>query len=111
MLELRLYLAQRISAAIMAPLVLLHLGVMIYAIQGGLSAEEILARTRGSLFWGGVYGLFVLAVAVHAAIGLRNIILEWWRPPGPLPGALAWIFGLVLWAMGWRAVVAVVGGA
>ena len=111
MLELRLYLAQRISAAIMAPLVLLHLGVMIYAIQGGLSAEEILARTRGSLFWGGVYGLFVLAVAVHAAIGLRNILLEWWRPQGLLPAALAWITGLVLWVMGWRAVVAVVGGA
>ncbi|MCP4388728.1 MAG: succinate dehydrogenase, partial [Gammaproteobacteria bacterium] len=47
MVELRLYLAQRISAAIMAPLVLVHLGVMIYAIQGGLSADEILARTRG----------------------------------------------------------------
>jgi succinate dehydrogenase hydrophobic anchor subunit len=40
MLEIRLYLAQRISAAIMAPLVLLHLGLMIYAIQGGLDASE-----------------------------------------------------------------------
>ena len=53
MLELRLYIAQRASAAIMAPLVLLHLGVIIYAIHGGLDAAEILARTRGSLFWGG----------------------------------------------------------
>jgi succinate dehydrogenase hydrophobic anchor subunit len=30
MLEMRLYLAQRISAAILAPLVLMHLGLMIY---------------------------------------------------------------------------------
>ena len=109
MLELRLYLAQRISAAIMAPLVLLHLGVMIYAIQGGLSAEEILARTRGSLFWGGTYGLFVLAAAVHAAIGLRNIMQQWWSIRGGLLNALSWIFGLGLWLMGWRAVLAVVG--
>ena len=108
MLELRLYLAQRISAAIMAPLVLLHLGVMIYAIQDGLSAGEILARTRGSLFWGGVYGLFVLAVGAHAAIGLRNVMREWWSIRGPLSNALGWIFGLGLWFLGWRAVVAVV---
>jgi len=109
MVELRLYLAQRISAAIMAPLVLVHLGVMIYAIQGGLSAEEILARTRGSLLWGGFYGLFVLAVAVHAAIGVRNILTEWLQLRGPLLNTVCWLFGLGLWAMGWRAVAAVVG--
>jgi fumarate reductase subunit C len=109
MVELRLYLAQRVSAAIMAPLVLLHLGVMIYAIQGGLTADEILARTRGSLFWGGTYGLFVLAAAVHAAIGLRNIMREWWRLRGPLLAGLSWIFGLALLVAGLRAVAAVVG--
>ena len=109
MLELRLYLAQRIAAAIMAPLVLVHLGLMIYAIQGGLSAEEILARTRGSLWWGGFYGLFVIAVAVHAAIGLRNILSEWLRLRGALLNAVVWMFGLGLWVMGWRAVIAVVG--
>jgi len=108
MLELRLYLVQRISAAIMAPLVLLHLGVMIYAIQGGLSAEEILARTRGSLFWGGIYGLFVLAVAAHAGIGLRSVMREWWSIRGVPLNALSWAFALGLWLMGWRAVVAVV---
>ncbi len=109
MVELRLYLAQRISAAIMAPLVLVHLGVMIYAIQGGLSAEEILARTRGSLLWGSFYGVFVLAVAAHAAIGMRNILSEWLQLRGPLLSTVCWVFGLGLWALGWRAVVAVVG--
>ena len=108
MTEVRLYLLQRISAAVMAPLVLLHLGVIIYAVQGGLSADEILARTRGSLFWGASYGLFVLAVAVHAAIGLRSILREWWQLRGPWLGIVCWVFGLGLWVLGWRAVVAVV---
>ena len=111
MTEIRLYLAQRVSAAIMAPLVLLHLGVMIYAIQDGLSAGEILDRTRGSIFWGTVYGLFALAVAVHAAIGLRNILREWCQVKGAVLESLTWIFGVALLALGWRAVFAVVAGA
>ncbi|MGB2411815.1 MAG: succinate dehydrogenase, partial [Candidatus Puniceispirillaceae bacterium] len=51
MLDFRLYMAQRLSALIMAPLVIGHLAVMIYAVRGGLSAGEILGRTHGSLFW------------------------------------------------------------
>ena len=68
MLDFRLYMAQRLTALIMAPLVLGHIAVMIYAIQGGLSSAEILGRTQGSLFWLLFYGLFVLAVSIHAAI-------------------------------------------
>ena len=111
MLEFRLYLAQRISAAIMAPLVLLHLGLMIYAIQGGLDSAEILARTSGSLFWGSIYGLFVVAVSVHAAIGLRNIMREWSGLRGFLLTALSWLFFAILLFAGMRAVVAVVGAS
>ena len=111
MTELRLYLAQRISAAFLAPMVLLHLGMMIYAIHGGLSAEEILARTRGSLGWGLFYGLFVGAVAVHAAIGLRNILGEWTGLRGLPRPLLCWLAALGLLGLGLRAVVAVVGGA
>lgn len=77
MLEMRLYLLQRISALVMAPLVLGHLALMIYAVQGGLSVGEILGRTQGSLFWGLFYGLFVIAVSVHAALGLRIVAQEW----------------------------------
>lgn len=111
MLELRLYLAQRISAAIMVPLVLLHLGVMIYAVRGGLDAAEILERTRGSLLWGANYGLFVLAAAIHAGIGLRNVLCEWGGLRG-LPLALAgWFVFALLLAMGWRAVYILVVGA
>jgi fumarate reductase subunit C len=108
MLEVRLYLAQRVSAAILAPLVLLHLGMMIYAIQGGIDAAEILQRTRGSLFWGANYGLFVITVAVHATLGLRNILREWFSLRGSVLGVVSWLFFAGLLAAGLRAVVAVV---
>ena len=110
MSETRLYLAQRVSAMIMAPLVLLHLAVMIYAIQGGLSAEEILARTRGSLFWGTIYGLFVLAVSLHAAIGLRHVLLEWTRLLPRWLNCIRLVFAIGLIGLGARAVFAVVVG-
>jgi fumarate reductase subunit C len=108
MLEVRLYLVQRASAAIMAPLVLLHLGMMIYAIQGGIDAAEILQRTRGSLFWAANYGLFVIAVSVHATLGLRNILREWFSLRGSVLGVVSWLFFAGLLAAGLRAVVAVV---
>jgi len=109
-MEVALYLAQRISALIMAPLVLGHLAVMIYAVQGGLSAAEILSRTQGSAFWAAFYGLFVVAVSVHAAIGLRAIASEWLGVRGiVLTGrALSVFWGLM--ASGLYAVVAVVRG-
>ena len=107
MLHLRLYMAQRLSALLMAPLVIGHIAVMIYAVQGGLSAGEILGRTRGSLFWAMFYGGFVVAVSVHAAIGLRTIISEWTTLRGTLLNTLSWaIFGFLL-VMGGRAVLAV----
>ena len=77
MLNIHLYMAQRLSALIMAPLTIGHIAVMIYAVQGGLTVDEILSRTQGSLSWFLFYGSFVLAVAVHAAIGVRVISFEW----------------------------------
>lgn len=107
MLGVRLYMAQRITALIMAPLVLGHLAVMIYAVQGGLSAAEILGRTQGSVLWGLFYGSFVLAVSVHGAIGLRVIAHEWAGLKGRALEAVMWGIGLGLFALGARAVWAV----
>lgn len=106
-IELWLYVAQRLSAFILAPLVLLHLAVILYAIQGGVTGEEILARTQGNLAWMGIYGLFVLAAGVHGAIGLRGIVREMlgWRGATLDIAALAFA-GLLLW-LGFRAVGAV----
>jgi fumarate reductase subunit C len=108
MLNARLYLLQRISALIMAPLVLLHLGVMIVAIQGGLDSAEILSRTSGSLFWGGIYSLFVVMVSIHAALGLRVVMFEWLRIRDEALNGLSWFAFVGLLAIGIRAVIAVV---
>jgi fumarate reductase subunit C len=107
-MSLRLYLWQRLSAAIMAPLVLVHLALIFYATRHGLGAAEILARTRGSIFWLLFYGIFVLAVSIHASIGIRNVLSEWSRLGEKRSGAVAAALGLLLLALGLRAVVAVV---
>jgi fumarate reductase subunit C len=87
--------------------VLIHLVTMSYAVRGGLTATEILARTRGSVGWLLFYGVFVLAVAVHAPIGLRAIAREWagWR--GALLDTVVAVVAVVLLGLGWRAVWAV----
>lgn len=110
MLDLRLYMLQRLSALVMAPFVLVHLGVMIYAIQGGLSAAEILGRTQGSLGWFLFYGLFVLAAGLHAAIGLRVILHEWTGLCGRALTGATWAIGAALIFLGGRAVLAVTWG-
>ena len=75
------WLLQRASAAVLALCVIVHLFTIVYAVQGGLSAAEILGRTRGNAAWFAFYSVFVLAVSVHAPIGLRAVLGEWlgWR--------------------------------
>lgn len=107
MLNLNLYMAQRLSAMVMAPLVLGHLAVMAYAIQGGLTTAEILGRTQGSIMWFLFYGSLVVAVSIHAAIGLRVILHETTGIRGAWLGAFTYGTGLVLLTMGARALWAV----
>ena len=107
-MSLRLYIWQRLTAALMAPLVLVHVAVIFYASRKGLSAADILGRTRGSIMWASFYGAFVAAVAIHASIGLRNVLIEW-SPLRERPAAMFSIaFGLLLLLLGLRAVAAVV---
>jgi fumarate reductase subunit C len=107
--EARLWIAQRASAAVLALCVTVHLVTIVYAVRGGLTATEIFARTRGSAGWLAFYILFVLAVSVHAPIGLRAVLGEWlgWRG-GSRDVALS-LFALLLLVMGLRAVLAVFG--
>ncbi|MCH8104258.1 MAG: succinate dehydrogenase [Proteobacteria bacterium] len=109
MLDTRLYLLQRISAMIMAPLVMLHLGVIIIVIQGGLDSAEILSRTQGSFFWGSIYSLFVVMVSIHAAIGLRVVMFEWLKIRDLTLNLISWLVFVILISTGFRAVFAVVG--
>jgi fumarate reductase subunit C len=107
-MSVRLYILQRATAAIMVPLVLAHLVIIYYATSRGLSAADILGRTRGSVGWGAYYALFVLAASVHGAIGVRAVAAEWAGLHGRPLDMLAWGFGFLLAALGLRAVAAVV---
>ena len=57
--ETWLWLAQRISAVVLAVMIVTHLGTVIYAVRGGLTAAEIIARVGGSMGWAVFYGIFV----------------------------------------------------
>lgn len=105
--EIRLWLAQRASAAVLALCVIVHLATLIYAVRGGLSAAEILGRTRGSVAWLGFYLLFVTAVAIHAPIGLRMVVREMTAWRGRSLDIAAALFGLLLAVLGLRAALAV----
>jgi fumarate reductase subunit C len=102
-----LFLAQRASAAVLALAVAVHLATILYAVRGGLTAADILGRTRGNIAFLIFYGLFVIAVAIHAPIGLRNIFREWTRWRGATLDATLALFALALLGLGMRAVVAV----
>lgn len=104
-----LWIAQRASAAVLAVCVTVHLVTIVLAVRGGLTAAEIFARTRGSIGWLAFYMVFVLAVAVHAPIGLRPVMTEWlgWRARSR--DVVLLLFGALLVWMGARAVLVVFG--
>jgi fumarate reductase subunit C len=105
--EAWLWVAQRGTAVLLAVFVLVHLVTIIYAVRSGLDAAAILARVHSSLAWPAFYALFVLAAAVHGAIGLRTVAAEWlgWRGRGA--DATVGVIAIALLAAGWRAVLAV----
>ncbi|MGV3655485.1 MAG: succinate dehydrogenase [Noviherbaspirillum sp.] len=107
-MQARVWYWQRISAMVLAVCVLVHLGVIMVAVRGGLSAAEILGRTRDSWGFGLFYAVFVAACAVHAPIGLVRILEEWFGWRGRKVVLAAWLFGLLLLVLGLRAVYGVV---
>ena len=102
-----LYLAQRLSAVVLAFAVAVHLATIIYAVHAGLNASAILGRTHGNVPFLAFYVVFVLAASVHAPIGLRSILREWtpWRDRS-LDLAMI-VVGLALLLLGFRAAWAV----
>ena len=107
-MNVRLYVWQRLTAALMVPLVLVHVAVIFYATRRGMTAADILARTRGSIVWASLYGIFVAAAAVHASIGVHNVLTEWSPLRDRSAGIFAIVFGTSLLLLGLRAVAAVV---
>jgi fumarate reductase subunit C len=102
-----LYLAQRVTAAILGVAVVVHLATIAYAVRGGLTAGEILDRTSGDLAVLAFYAVFVIAAAIHAPIGLRSVLREWtvWRGRSLDLAMLG--FSAVILVLGLRAACAV----
>jgi len=105
----RFFAAQRITAFVLALAVVVHLTTIIYAVRGGLTAADILARTHGNVGFALFYGVFVVAVAIHAPIGLRNVVREWSTWHGRTLDTTLAFFALLLLILGLRAVLAVFG--
>jgi fumarate reductase subunit C len=102
-----LFVAQRLSAFVLAFAVAIHLATILYAVRGGLTAAEVLGRTRGNGLFLALYVVFVVAVAVHAPIGLRNVLREWTAWRGRSVDAALALFALSRLALGLRAAYAV----
>jgi fumarate reductase subunit C len=101
---------QRLSAMVLAICVLVHIATIVYAVHAGLTAEAVLARTRGNVAFAAFYVIFVVACAVHVPIGLARIAEEWLglapRVADAAANALAWLLA----ALGLVAVYGMVAG-
>lgn len=102
-----LFVAQRLSAMVLAFAVAVHLATILYASHAGLTAGAILARTRGNVAFAAFYTVFVIAVSVHAPIGLRNILREWTAWRGRTLNLALLLFAALLLVLGFSAVIAV----
>ena len=107
--QVLLWTAQRITAAVLALCVVVHLVTIIYAVRHGLSAADILGRTHGSYAWLAFYATFVAAVAIHAPIGVRTVLSEMFGFRGAPVDLALLALGLMLALWGGRAVLAVFG--
>ena len=87
--------------------VAVHLITVVIAVQGGLSAAEILGRTRGHPAWLAFYLVFVAAVAVHAPIGLRAVFTEWLKWRGFTRDLAVAVFAVLIAWMGLSAALSV----
>jgi fumarate reductase subunit C len=103
-MSLTLYVWQRLTAAIMTPMIVVHIAVIFYATRHGVTAADILGRVRGNIGWGAFYTVFVMAASIHATVGIRNVLTEWSRLDDRRALITASGFGVVLLGLGLRAV-------
>ena len=106
--EARLWYWQRVSAMVLAICVTVHIATIVYAVRGGLTAAEILARTRGSFAFAAFYVVFLAACAVHVPIGLAAILEEWFRLPRRAARITAGAFAALVLGFGVAAIEGVV---
>ena len=106
--EARRWYWMRISSMVLAVCVLVHLATVVYAVRGGLSAGEILGRTRGSITFAAFYGVFVIACAIHVPIGVESVVREWLGASPRTARVVGRVAALAIAVLGLRAVYAVV---
>ena len=104
-IETKLWVWQRASASVLGLCVIVHLILIIIAVQGGLSASEIISRVSGNIAWLMFYSVFVIAVAVHAPIGVRTILNEMTGLKTSQTHLVMAVLCLVILSMGFRTVI------
>ncbi len=107
--QTRLWLAQRISAFVLAVAVTVHLAGIVIAVRGGLSAAEIIERVGGNGVLALFYGVFVIACAVHAPIGLRTVLSEMTALKPTSANGIAGAFAAVVLLLGLQVVLGFYG--
>jgi len=107
--QTRLWLAQRISAVVLAVAVTVHLIGIVTAVRGGLSAAEIINRVGGSGVLALFYGVFVIACAIHAPIGLRAVLSEMTALKPASVNGIASAFAAVIVLLGFQVVLGFYG--
>jgi len=66
-IEARLWWLSRLSAAVVALCVLIHMSLIIWVMHRGISAADTLQRAHAHRQWLVFYSLFLLCISVHAA--------------------------------------------
>lgn len=102
-----LFIAQRASAVVLAFAVTAHIATILYAVRTGVTAGQILDRTRENVWFLAFYLVFVVAIAIHAPIGLRNVMREWTRWRGWTLDVVLALGAIGLLLLGVRAALAV----
>lgn len=104
-----IWFAQRLSGAVLAVAVIVHLATIVFAVQDGLTAAEIIGRIKGNAAWLVFYVVFVVAVAMHAPIGLRTVLNEMTPIPARGIDGVVGLFALLLLWLGLRATFGLYG--
>jgi len=87
------------------PFILAHLATILLIGTAGLTAEQVLIRTQGSLGWAAFYGAFILLISVHGSIGLWRLgsLLE--SLSDRISVVVAGSFGALTLVLGMRAIL------
>ncbi|HEU0229253.1 MAG TPA: succinate dehydrogenase [Burkholderiaceae bacterium] len=99
---------QHVSAMVLAVCVAVHIVIIVYAMHGGLTGAEILARTHDNWTFGIFYAVFVIACAVHVPAGVANVLEEWVGLRVATSDVISKLFGLLILVLGLQAVYAVI---